>query len=112
MSTTSVTLKWNAPLAEERNGAITGYDIQVSRDNSLLSVVTTTGEQITIESLDPQNTYFFKVAAKTSVGRGPFSTEIPVITIIGGKCMYVIQSDMHDFIILYTVHNLCLNKIQ
>lgn len=84
--TTSVSLKWGPPLAEERNGIIIGYDVNVSHDDTQLLVKMTADNQITIGSLEPQRTYFFIVAAKTSVGRGPFSTEVSATTAPEGEC--------------------------
>ena len=72
----SAELSWNPPLPEERNGILTSYIVTVTRQGSdiqlqLMSVAT----NITISMLDSFTTYFAAVAASTSIGIGPPTTQ-------------------------------------
>ena len=85
----SVVLTWDPPPPEDRNGPIVGYVINVT--------VTATGEMfqltsstntLSVTSLDPFTRYVCIIAARTSVGLGPFSTTIMVMTPEDGKSLF------------------------
>ena len=80
-SSTSAYLTWNSPSYEEQNGVIIEYVINVT--------VLETGERFQLTSnttflevtnLRPYRTYVCIIAAATSVGLGPFSTPVTVVT--------------------------------
>ena len=80
------TLSWNPPNYEDRNGIIIGYVINVTntrRSETLQYTSNTTA--LTLSTLSPYTTYYCIVAARTSVGAGPFSTVITLDTPQDGK---------------------------
>ena len=80
------TLSWNPPNYEDRNGIIIGYVINVTntrRSETLQYTSNTTA--LTLSTLSPYTTYYCIVAARTSVGAGPFSTVITLNTPQDGK---------------------------
>jgi receptor-type tyrosine-protein phosphatase Q len=80
-SSRSAVLTWDPPNAEERNGIVVEYIINVSAvetgENFQLTSTTTS---ITVASLRPYTTYRCIIAASTSVGIGPFSTVFTLVT--------------------------------
>lgn len=79
---TSIQFSWRPPIAEERNGNITGYVIFIT---SLVNPgdsqeLTTSSESLLAESLQPYTTYECAIAASTQVGVGPNSTVIYIMT--------------------------------
>lgn len=84
--TTSTILSWNPPLVEEQNGIITGYVVNVTLlltgETFLLFSNTTT---LLVDILKPFRTYVCIIAAQTSVGTGPFGTQITLQTLQDGK---------------------------
>ncbi|XP_054991879.1 receptor-type tyrosine-protein phosphatase delta isoform X3 [Sorex araneus] len=86
LSSTTILVQWKEP--EEPNGQIQGYRVYYTMDptqhvnnwmkhNVADSLITTIG------SLVPQKTYSVKVLAFTSIGDGPLSSDIQVITQTG-----------------------------
>lgn len=68
----SVLLMWLPPTAEETNGLILGYRIQVTGlDNSERIELSTNETAIQIGELHPFYSYSFGVSAYTEVGNGP-----------------------------------------
>ena len=65
---------------ETQNGKIIGYSINVTDRDSTLLNQDTANMTITISSLKESTTYYVSVAARTSVGVGPFSLPISVTT--------------------------------
>ena len=81
VNSTSVTMSWNPPAAENQNGVITGYVINLTTVGSEgISQNSSSSDNITIGSLHPFTTYTFTVAAQTSVGTGPYTTSSTVMT--------------------------------
>ena len=80
------TLSWDPPNYEDRNGVITGYVINVTntRRNETLQYMSNT-TTLTLSTLSPYTTYYCVVAARTSVGTGPFSAVITLQTLQDGK---------------------------
>ena len=89
-----VSLTWEPPASEHHNGEITGYvltviDIESSSLESQNKEIETTATSVTIRSLRPSWSYNFTVRAVTVVGRGPSSYPVTIVTLHGGKYMYV-----------------------
>ena len=80
------TLSWDPPNYEDRNGVIIGYVINVTntRRNETLQYTSNT-TAITLTTLSPYTTYYCIVAARTSVGTGPFSAVLTLQTAPDGK---------------------------
>ncbi|XP_068091369.1 receptor-type tyrosine-protein phosphatase delta isoform X31 [Hyperolius riggenbachi] len=86
LSSTTILVQWEEP--EEPNGQIQGYRVYYTMDptqhiNSWTKYNVADSQITTIGSLVPQKTYSVKVLAFTSVGDGPLSNEIQVITQTG-----------------------------
>ena len=73
------TLSWDPPNFEDRNGIIIGYVINITsaytNETTEYASNTTT---LALTTLSPYTTYYCIVAARTSVGTGPFT---PVLTL-------------------------------
>ena len=79
---------------EDRNGIITGYAVNVTvtrtgqsaQQQLLVSSSSGTGtESLLLTNLQPFTTYACRVAARTSVGVGPYSIATSFITLEAGK---------------------------
>ncbi|XP_074923453.1 receptor-type tyrosine-protein phosphatase delta isoform X23 [Chelonoidis abingdonii] len=86
LSSTTILVQWEEP--EEPNGQIQGYRVYYTMDptqhvNSWMKHNVADSHITTIGNLVPQKTYSVKVLAFTSVGDGPLSTDIQVITQTG-----------------------------
>ena len=80
-SATNVYITWNRPAADDRNGIIINYIVNVTgvetgEQMQLFSV----SESVNITGLTPYTTYLCIVAASTAIGPGPFSTVTTVRT--------------------------------
>ena len=85
-SSRSIELQWEPPLIESKNGIITEYTIrQVTGDQDEYYATNATHFELT--DLIPNTGYTFTIAASTSVGTGPYSPIVNVITPEDGKCM-------------------------
>jgi len=76
VNSTALTLRWQPPPPEQRNGVITQYVVNITRlsiSGQVPSILYTTETSIVVGMLHPYYTYTCKVAAETNVGRGPFS---------------------------------------
>ncbi|XP_056377687.1 receptor-type tyrosine-protein phosphatase delta isoform X28 [Hyla sarda] len=86
LSSSTILVQWEEP--EEPNGQIQGYRVYYTMDptqhiNSWTKSNVADSQITTISNLVPQKTYSVKVLAFTSVGDGPLSNEIQVITQTG-----------------------------
>ncbi|XP_059689645.1 receptor-type tyrosine-protein phosphatase delta isoform X1 [Gavia stellata] len=86
LSSTTILVQWEEP--EEPNGQIQGYRVYYTMDptqhvNSWMKHNVADSHITTIGNLVPQKTYSVKVLAFTSVGDGPLSGDIQVITQTG-----------------------------
>ena len=69
-------LSWKPPPAEQRNGQLTGYTIEVkcqtpgAKARDPLTVVGTS-EATKVDGLTPNTKYIFQVSAMTAAGSGP-----------------------------------------
>ena len=89
-SSDSVSLTWHPPEADQQNGVITGYviNVTVAMTGETSQLFSSTNE-LTAESLMPFTTYNFVIAAQTSAGIGPFSTTISVQTDEAGMILKI-----------------------
>ena len=72
-------VSWQAPPRELQNGLIRSYTIQLlTVATGILTLRNSSSLNVTIKSLHPHYEYEISVAAST-VGLGPYSTEITVI---------------------------------
>ena len=80
------TLSWNPPNFEDRNGIIIGYIMNITsahaNETTEYASNTTT---LTLTTLSPYTTYYCIVAARTSVGTGPFTPVLRFQTPPDGK---------------------------
>ena len=86
ISSRSAVISWAPPREEDQNGIITNYTVEVERaggSDFLVLVVSSTSANIT--SLKPFRDYFISIAASTSIGRGPFSSSLSIVTLEAGK---------------------------
>ncbi|XP_008053003.1 receptor-type tyrosine-protein phosphatase delta isoform X4 [Carlito syrichta] len=86
LSSTTILVQWKEP--EEPNGQIQGYRVYYTMDpgqhvHSWLKHNVADSQITTIGNLVPQKTYSVRVLAFTSIGDGPLSSDIQVITQTG-----------------------------
>lgn len=80
-SSRSASISWNPPPASQHNGIIISYIISVTVVETGQSFqLTSTTASLTVSTLLPYRTYVCVIAAVTSIGTGPFSTQIQLIT--------------------------------
>jgi len=75
VNSTALTLRWQPPPPEDRNGVITQYVVNItglSVAGQEPFVLHTTETSIVVGLLHPSYTYACEVAAVTSVGQGPY----------------------------------------
>ena len=85
MSSTIITLFWDPPPADAQNGIITQYrinitEVQTGRSFTLFSSTTS----VNVTSLHPYYTYNCAIAAVTTIGAGPYTSVITVVTLQDG----------------------------
>ena len=88
ISSQNIHLYWDPPLRRLQNGFIVGYRVKVLETNTghtSIKFVSTPAMSITLTSLHPYYTYSCTVAAMTTVGLGPYSTDIYITTFQDGK---------------------------
>ena len=80
-SSTSLSMSWEPPAVQHRNGIITAYTINImSEDGMSMTQTVSSGTSFRLESLRPFVSYTCSIAAYTSVGLGPFSTTVTATT--------------------------------
>ena len=85
LSSQSIEINWLPPLLPDQNGAIVGYIIVVTPLNTGISQPLITSVTNTlVPNLAPFTNYVCIVAARTAIGRGPFSTVITIQTLEDG----------------------------
>ena len=86
-SSTSIILEWEPPILVEQNGIITGYMINILAVESaeVNFQFNTTALSLLVEGLGPFTAYDCRIAARTIVGSGPYSTAITALTLQDGK---------------------------
>ncbi len=80
MSFSTVQLEWSPPSEEHRNGVITGYRLLLEWGRGQERRVNTTDTHYTFTGLQQGTTYYYTIAAETSVGTGPFANRSQVLT--------------------------------
>eukprot|EP00057_Strongylocentrotus_purpuratus_P029799 XP_011684273.1 PREDICTED: receptor-type tyrosine-protein phosphatase delta [Strongylocentrotus purpuratus] len=76
LSSSSISVSWDPPLEEERNGLILKYTIRYYSSAMPTELTNRTTEtDIVLTSLVPNTAYSVEVRAHTSVGPGPYSTK-------------------------------------
>ena len=82
-------LQWNPPEPQQQNGVITSYTICIGeREDGMedCELYSTSSTNMTVTGLLPYTVYRYKIAADTSVGRGPYTGEFSIQTLEDGEC--------------------------
>ena len=81
-------LRWDPPEPQHQNGVIINYTICIEREDSVedCRLYYTSSTNMIVTGLHPYTDYRYKVAASTSVGRGPYTREFPIQTLQDGEC--------------------------
>ena len=91
MSSTSLNVTLQSPSPEESNGIIVSYEVyyeetkDTSRNGSQVFPATDSPFEFYVKNLRKYRNYTLRAAAITSVGKGPFSAPITVMTGEDGK---------------------------
>ena len=87
----SLTLSWEQPSPELRNGNITAYLVSVTEllEPDHMTNLTTETDGLTVEGLSPHTAYIVQVAALNSVGMGPFSAQFLTQTAEDGESLII-----------------------
>ena len=85
-SSDTLVLQWDLPEAEDQNGIIISYVVEINATETgetfqLMSALPT----LTIDTLQPFTTYLCRIAARTMIGTGPYSIIITATTLQDGK---------------------------
>ena len=98
---TIISLSWQPPTPEDRNGVILGYIVRLfSISNGESRELTTPFTNITVESLVPYTLFECVIAAYTTVGTGPASSVILARTEETSK---TIVNDRKLFIVIVSI---------
>ena len=88
ISSRTMTLSWDPPVADLRNGTIQSYNILCSSDDhlefSLQQINTASVRSVSMTSLNPFTSYRCCIATSTTNGNGPYRCEYG-ITLEDGK---------------------------
>ena len=80
-NSTSATVSWNPPPADDINGIIIRYIINVTVVGSGVTFqLTSTTTSLSVYTLTPYTTFICIIAAVTSAGTGPFGPPFTLIT--------------------------------
>ena len=100
----SITLKWEYPLEDDRNGIISGFRVHliesVSGTYTAIDVENTT---VTIGDVKPYTLYYAEVVAFTMVGRGPYTERVSVFTLEDGETIDLIPILLNVYFVLKIV---------
>ena len=104
IGSTGISLFWDPPPADAQNGIITRYmisitEVETDRSFSLFSPTTS----VNVTSLHPFYTYNCTIAAETTVGDGPYTTSITIVTLQDGRLVCVA-------LMLYTLTGMATNR--
>lgn len=86
-TSTSILLSWDPPPVEDQNGLIRSYSISVTRLSTGYQWYLNSNSSytnVTIEGLEPYNSYAFQLAAYT-IAIGPYSDAIVIDTLEDGQ---------------------------
>ena len=85
LSSRSIVLTWDPPPAEQQNGIITGYLVNVTElETGEVTAMFTESHNVTLYPLQPFTTYGTLVSAQTVAGRGPTTCLLSVTTLEEG----------------------------
>ncbi|KAK9877171.1 hypothetical protein WA026_016919 [Henosepilachna vigintioctopunctata] len=73
-------VKWSPPPPQHHNGVISGYKIQIKGSTVRSILINATTTSVLISNLTNGKQYSARVSALTSVGQGPFSNLVPLLT--------------------------------
>ena len=91
-SSSSITLSWDPPSADQQNGVIISYILSVtSLDTNVMYNYTVYGTQFSIPGLVPFSTYSCRIAAQTTIGTGPFTISVTVVTLEDGLYAFILM---------------------
>ena len=108
ISPTSLTLSWDPPLEELRNGIIQRYSIWITELETGRSIaLTSESTTVNVTSLHPYYTYNCSVAAETSA-IGPFSSPVVIQLPESGMYYYLeyVWDIYNDVFTIYTLAQL------
>ena len=93
LTSSSILLSWALPLQSQRNGAITGYVINITNLDTEMTQQHITGlvSNLTITDLSPFTVYVATIAARTAVGVGPFSGVFSSQTLGDGTILFRVE---------------------
>ena len=77
MSSTSIRVRWNVILEEDRNGIVIRYDVSYNiegRENTITIQQVDMSNEILLTNLNESELYSIQVRGVTSIGEGPYST--------------------------------------
>ena len=80
ITSTSVSVSWDAIDCTERNGIITGYTVEFQEQGGARIPGEVVGQTFTASGLTPHTNYTFRVAGVNSNGTGPFTGIIAIPT--------------------------------
>ena len=77
-------------MAADRNGAITGYFLNVTNvENDITIQLFTSSTNLIVDMLEPFTAYTVNIAAQTAVDAGPYSIGLSTITMEDGKTVII-----------------------
>ena len=84
----SIFVEWNVTLDETLSGSLDDYTLKIT-DPEMTSdiLLETQNTSLLIEHLRPYTKYLISISFSTSVGDGPFSREVTVLTPEDGMCL-------------------------
>ena len=86
LTSRSLSLQWEPPVTSQQNGFIRNYTVEIEGvDTAHRTSRISPSFSLTEWGLHPYTRYRCRVAAHTSVGRGPFSGYITVLTSEDGE---------------------------
>ena len=90
----SIRVYWNHVPGPDRNGNITGYNIEVRNSSGIKNISIFGGDNLTevIDELEMFVTYSFRVQAFTNAGAGRFSSTVNQTTNQTGKAAVLIDN--------------------
>jgi len=99
-SPTSARISWQPPLARQRNGVITMYQVRYQdKHNAIdLRADNTSETSLVIEELTAGSQYFIQVVAFTSAGAGPTSHRIVYNTVETSESVYRSKRSAHRIV--------------
>ncbi len=85
----SVVISYSPPLAQERNGVVIQYKVELTNlDLGTRNQIETAGLQLLVQSLRPYTVYEITVTGRTAIGYGPFSEQQTFRTLESGKLKF------------------------